>query len=87
MQLRLQEKVMDRRDILALYKWAVADCFRCAEIDTETTPLAEITPPSGHRYEVRVCERCLLDLEDEKRRHAERVGCEYEPGHLGQCER
>ncbi len=77
---------MDRGEILSLYAWATANCFRCAKTDTPTTLLAEITPPAGNRYEVRVCERCVLELEDERRRYAERTRREYKPGRLGRRE-
>lgn len=86
MQLRLQETTMDRGEILSHYKWATGNCFRCANADTPTTLLAEITPPAGDRYEVRVCERCVLELEGERRRYAERTGREYKPGLLGRRE-
>ncbi|MEU1663519.1 hypothetical protein ABZ547_07885 [Streptomyces sparsogenes] len=74
---------MDRREILALYEWAPGNCFRCARTDTPTTHLDELDPPAGGHYEARVCEECVLELEDERRRYAERVGSEYKPGRLG----
>ncbi|MCQ8830382.1 hypothetical protein [Streptomyces malaysiensis] len=77
---------MDRGEILSLYAWATGTCFRCAKTGTPTILLAEITPPAGDHYEVRVCERCVLELEDERRRYAERTGREYKPGRLGRCE-
>ncbi|WJD95556.1 hypothetical protein [Streptomyces antimycoticus] len=77
---------MDRGEILSLYKWATANCFRCAKTNTNATLLAEITPPAGDRYEVRVCERCVLELEQERRRYAERTGRKCAPGRLGRRE-
>lgn len=82
-QLRLQGAVMDSREILALYQWTTGDCFRCARVGVLTTHLGDINPPGGGRYEIRVCEGCALELEDERRRFAERTGGKYEPGRLG----
>lgn len=74
---------MDRREILAHYQWATGECFKCARSAVRTTRLGALCPPSGGHYEIRVCEECILELEDERRRHAERGGRKYEPGALG----
>lgn len=81
----LQGMVMDRRDILALYEWATGDCFRCAQAGVGTTYLGELNPPGGGHYEIRICQECVLELEEERQRYAERKGYEYEPGKLGCC--
>ncbi|MFV8127564.1 hypothetical protein [Streptomyces syringium] len=82
-QPRLQEKAIDRHEIIALYTWAVGSCFRCARRDVDTTLLDVIDTPIGDRYEIRGCQLCVLVLEEERRRYAERRGEGYAPGHLG----
>ncbi|MFF6847184.1 hypothetical protein [Streptomyces antimycoticus] len=77
---------MDRGEILGLYEWAIGVCFRCATANTATTHLGEIDPPAGDHYDIRACEKCLVELEEERRRYAERTGREYTPGQLGRCE-
>lgn len=74
---------MTRDEILALYQWATGSCFRCARTDLPTTLLGEIDTPIGTHYEVRACKDCILDLEMEQLRLAERRGREYVPGQLG----
>lgn len=74
---------MDRREILALYEWAIGDCFRCARTGVLTTRFCELDTPIGDCYALRACESCILQLEEERRRYADRHGCEYEPGRLG----
>lgn len=68
---------------LGLYEWATGDCFRCALTGVDTTHLGEINTPLGCRYEVRGCRDCVLYMECEQRRLAERRGGEYYPGRLG----
>lgn len=73
---------MDDDEIAGLYPWALGSCFRCAHEGVDTTSLGLIDTPSGARYDVRACLRCLLGLERERRRHAERAGQRYQPGKL-----
>lgn len=76
---------MDDDEILALYKWEPtgAPCFRCAQGDLdETTVVTEVHTPLGDHVEFRACAGCILALEAERRRFAEKVGVKYEPGTL-----
>ncbi len=70
-------------DIAGLYTWAPGACFKCARTGLPTTRLDQIDTPAGVRYDVRACVDCLLDLERERQRHAERTGRKYVPGLLG----
>lgn len=69
--------------ILAFYDWEVGSCFRCGIAGAYTTRLDEITTPSGATYVLRACGCCVLELEEERRRCAERRSTEYRPGLLG----
>lgn len=69
-------------DILALYEWAPGDCFHCARTGVSTIHIREIATPVGVLYEVRACEPCVLELEEDRRRHAKAIGHDYEPGGL-----
>jgi hypothetical protein len=79
----LREGDMDSDEILGLYPWSSGACFRCARGKVDTTHLAEICTPAGAHYDVRACRACVLELEDERRRYAERRGLTYRPGRLG----
>lgn len=70
--------------ILALYEWKVGACFRCGQAELFVTGVDEINTPRGERYDLSACGACVLDLEEERRRYAERRGRTYEPGGLGQ---
>lgn len=74
---------MDDEAILALYSWATDNCFRCGRTEVDTTLIASIRTQSGEQQPVRACRACVLDLETERRRDAERHGREYIPGHVG----
>lgn len=69
--------------ILALYRWEVGSCFRCGTVGVYTTHLDEIATPAGATYALRACGCCVLELEEERRRSAERRRMEYRPGLLG----
>ena len=69
--------------ILALYEWAIGTCFRCGEVDVFVTRIDEIVTPRGERYELSACGACVLNLEEERRRYAERKGIAYQAGGLG----
>lgn len=70
-------------EILALYEWTLGDCFRCALTHLHVTRIDTITTPAGHDYVLDACGSCVLAMEEERRRHAERRGARYEPGELG----
>ena len=72
--------------ILALYEWTIGGCFRCGQVDLFVTHVDEIVTPSGDRYELSSCGSCVLAMEEERRRYAERRGRAYEPGGLTQGE-
>ena len=69
--------------ILAHYTWVIGTCFRCGGADVFVTRMSEIVTPRGERYELSACGSCVLKLEEERRRYAERKGKSYEPGGLG----
>lgn len=73
----------DDDEILGLYQWQTGTCFKCAHTGIDTTRLREITTRAGVRYDVRACRDCVLALEGERRRIAEKQGREYVPGRLG----
>lgn len=68
--------------ILALYEWAIGTCFRCGSAGLFVTRLDSILTPRGERYDLSACGGCVLDMEEERRRHAERRGAPYQPGTL-----
>ena len=69
--------------ILALYKWGIGSCFRCGDAGVFVTPIDAILTVRGERYDLSACGGCVLAMEGERRRHAERRGLRYEPGRLG----
>lgn len=75
---------MPRNDgILNAYDWQVGDCFKCARTRIASTPLGAIVTELGDHYEIHACRACVLQLEAEARRQAERDGRAYKPGQLG----
>lgn len=73
--------------VLNLYRWDAGDCFRCASRDVSTTFLDEVLTPIGDTYLIKACQSCVLEMEEERRRHAARRGVPYRPGALGHpCE-
>lgn len=72
--------------ILARYRWVAGTCFRCGGVDVFVTLIDEIVTPRGERYPLSACGGCVLHLEDERRRYADRKGLTYEPGTLGQAQ-
>jgi hypothetical protein len=79
----LPETGMTPDAILALYSWVIGTCFRCAETDLFVTPVGSISTPRGERYNLAACGCCILTLENERRRFAEKRGLRYRPGSLG----
>lgn len=69
--------------VLALYEWRIGSCFRCADTDVYVTPIGDVTTPAGDAYNLAACGGCVLTLERERQRHAERRGLTYRPGSLG----
>ncbi len=74
---------MHADDVLAAYTWSAGDCFRCATPQVPTVSVGEIDTPSGERYDIRACGRCVVAMEAERQRWARRHGLAYRPGELG----
>lgn len=81
-----EESVPTKEKILDCYAWGAGSCFRCAQAGVDTTRIGRVLPRSGESHEVRACRECVLVLEDETRRIAERRGDVYQPGCLGKPE-
>ncbi|MEU2674238.1 hypothetical protein ABZ622_36315 [Streptomyces sp. NPDC007164] len=69
--------------LLSLYQWKAGTCFRCAQGEVYVTPIGHINTPSGESYGLAACGACVLDLELERQRYADRKGFDYLPGTLG----
>lgn len=75
---------MTSEEVLALYSWSAGTCFRHPEQgEQRTTHLATLHPRTGAQVDIRGCEACVVRLEAERRRVAERDGAPYQPGQLG----
>lgn len=70
-------------EVLSYYEWQPGDCFKCAGREVPTTPAGRITPQSGTAHTVRACQKCILEMEAQRQRAAERRGERYEPGQIG----
>lgn len=68
--------------IIDLYDWETGACFRCARTNLPTTHLHALQVENGDIYQIRACETCILQLEADRRRAAERCGQSYRPGRL-----
>ncbi|MEV7364222.1 hypothetical protein [Streptomyces sp. NPDC091299] len=76
---------MDSEQILKLYDWDDGICFRHRGRDEVPTTLVwTVRPAAGGIKDVRACEECVLIMEDTRRRAAERMGTNYEPGHVAE---
>ena len=76
---------MDRQQILDLYTWRPAVCFRHpAKGIVDTTIVGVVHPRDNGEWEVRGCKECVVQMEDIRREGAARSGSEYEPGRLGE---
>lgn len=72
------------RQILDLYTWETGVCFRHpGEGRQPTAYLRTIHPAAGGAEELRACRGCVVALEAEKCRAAERAGIHYRPGTIG----
>lgn len=78
-----QGRPMTPDALLALYEWKAGTCFRCAQRDVHVTPIGHIRTPSGDTYNLTACGVCVLELELERQRYADRRGLDYQPGSLG----
>lgn len=58
--------------ILNCYSWSCGDCFRCAQAAVPTAVVDELTVRSGERHALRACRGCVLLMELERAREAER---------------
>lgn len=73
--------------ILALYDWATGPrCFRCARSRVAVTRISAIDTPAGDEVDVHACRDCVLALEAERRRRAQREGRPYKAGRIGRPE-
>lgn len=74
---------MDGEEILPLYPWGSGTCFRHPQAgEVDTTCIAVLRPQCGPAREIRACRACVLAMEHDRRRAAERSGLEYTPGPL-----
>lgn len=65
--------MQSEEDVLSRYSWACGDCFRCARRAVPTALVDELTVRSGERHGLRACRRCVLLIEQERSREAERT--------------
>lgn len=76
---------MDPAALFALYEWKAGLCFRHPEQgEVQTTHLVTLHPRTGEELDIRACHACVLLLEGQRERAAERSGGPYQPGQLGQ---
>lgn len=76
---------MDRQQILNLYDWQLGICFRHpGKGEVLTAHVKTIRPREGGEEEVRACEACVLEMEQERQEVASQKGVDYEPGHAGE---
>lgn len=74
---------MDSEQILKLYSWDDGVCFRHpGKGEVLTTHLWTVRPPAGGIQDIRGCQECVVSLERQRERAAERDGREYSPGEL-----
>jgi hypothetical protein len=76
---------MDRQQILSLYEWRLGVCFRHpCKGEVPTAHVKTIHPRVGDDEEIRACEECVIEMEQELWATAAREGVRYEPGHAGE---
>lgn len=76
---------MDRQQILDRYEWRPGTCFRHpSDGQVPTAHVKTIRPRVGPEEEVRACEDCVVQMEQERWVEAGREGVPYEPGHAGE---
>jgi hypothetical protein len=75
---------MDPAALFALYEWTAGICFRHPEQgEIQTTHLVTLHPRTGEELDIRGCRDCVLLLEGQRERAANRSGDAYQPGQLG----
>jgi hypothetical protein len=76
---------MDRCQILDLYQWGTGVCVRHPTVGpVDTARAGVIHVQGGEEVEVRVCQDCMLALEEEAAAVARRKGWRYRPGLVGE---
>jgi hypothetical protein len=76
---------MDHQQILDLYNWAEGICFRHPDKgEVLTAHVKTIRPRVGGKEEIRACQDCILEMEQERWVTAGREGASYQPGHAGE---
>lgn len=65
--------------ILAAYEWRAGRCFKCGAANVPTAPVGEL-PQCAGAVAVSACKPCVLRLEQDRERAAERYGWPYAPG-------
>ncbi|MFI9244119.1 hypothetical protein ACIGXF_16375 [Streptomyces sp. NPDC053086] len=74
---------MNRQQILDLYDWALGVCFRHpGKGRVATAHAVTVRPAAGGLQDVRACEDCVIAMEGERERAAQRAGRPYRPGRL-----
>lgn len=58
--------------VLGSYSWVWGSCFRCADERILTAFVDELPTPTGELHVLRACRRCILLIEQERAREAER---------------
>ena len=75
--------MVDHQQILKLYAWEQGICFRHpAKGAVPTTHVWTVRPPAGGIQDIRACEECVVSMEEQRKRTAERLGRPYTPGGL-----
>ncbi|MGW5173078.1 hypothetical protein ACWERY_01765 [Streptomyces sp. NPDC004082] len=76
---------MDRTQILDLYEWEPGTCFRHPSMgEALTAHVKTVHPRRGGAEDVRACQPCILDMEQEREAVARAEDLDYEPGHVGE---
>lgn len=78
---------MDRDEIRNHYTWAPGTCFQHPTQGTvDTTVVKRICPRDDGEHEIRACRDCVIAMEGTRREAAHRLGSEYAPGRVGECD-
>jgi hypothetical protein len=65
--------------VLAAYTWTAGTCFKCGRHDTPTAAVGALPRAAGH-VTIQACQACVLRLERDRERAAQRYGWLYSPG-------